>query len=122
MVDILSIVALLVIFLVTRTSPSHLLQYHETTATMDASNLRARHSSSPNDDKAGGYGYDYEYEQTGQIRGIETDPQTSLHRGLKARHISMIAIGGAIGTGCMNLPSSSPFFASAHSKPAPMLT
>jgi yeast amino acid transporter len=72
---------------------------------MDASNLRARHSSSsPNDDKAGGYGYDYGYEQTGQIRGIETDPQTSLHRGLKARHISMIAIGGAIGTGCMNLP------------------
>ncbi len=25
--------------------------------------------------------------------------QTSLHRGLKARHITMIAIGGAIGTG-----------------------
>lgn len=24
---------------------------------------------------------------------------TSLHRGLKARHITMIAIGGAIGTG-----------------------
>ncbi|KAB8346145.1 hypothetical protein FH972_023191 [Carpinus fangiana] len=27
------------------------------------------------------------------------DPRTSLHRGLKARHITMIAIGGAIGTG-----------------------
>lgn len=33
------------------------------------------------------------------IRGIETDPNTSLHRGLKARHITMIAIGGALGTG-----------------------
>ncbi|KAH6687252.1 amino acid permease [Plectosphaerella plurivora] len=33
------------------------------------------------------------------IRGIETDPETSLERGLKARHITMIAIGGAIGTG-----------------------
>lgn len=27
------------------------------------------------------------------------DPHSSLHRGLKARHITMIAIGGAIGTG-----------------------
>jgi amino acid transporter len=26
-------------------------------------------------------------------------PETKLHRGLKARHITMIAIGGAIGTG-----------------------
>lgn len=33
------------------------------------------------------------------IRGLETDPETSLHRGLRARHITMIAIGGAIGTG-----------------------
>jgi amino acid transporter len=33
------------------------------------------------------------------IRGLETDPDTMLHRGLKARHITMIAIGGAIGTG-----------------------
>ena len=30
---------------------------------------------------------------------MESDPSTSLHRGLKARHISMIAIGGALGTG-----------------------
>lgn len=36
---------------------------------------------------------------TGRIRGLETSPETSLHRGLKARHITMIAIGGAIGTG-----------------------
>jgi len=28
-----------------------------------------------------------------------TSEHTSLHRGLKARHITMIAIGGAIGTG-----------------------
>ncbi|OAQ63092.2 dicarboxylic amino acid permease [Pochonia chlamydosporia 170] len=34
-----------------------------------------------------------------QIRGLETSPETSLHRGLKARHITMIAIGGALGTG-----------------------
>ena len=33
------------------------------------------------------------------IRGLETSPETSLERGLKARHITMIAIGGAIGTG-----------------------
>ncbi|KAF7551262.1 hypothetical protein G7Z17_g5117 [Cylindrodendrum hubeiense] len=33
------------------------------------------------------------------IAGLETSPETSLHRGLKARHITMIAIGGAIGTG-----------------------
>jgi len=34
-----------------------------------------------------------------RIRGLETDPDTMLHRGLRARHITMIAIGGAIGTG-----------------------
>ncbi|KAK7420583.1 amino acid transporter [Neonectria magnoliae] len=33
------------------------------------------------------------------IQGLETSPETSLHRGLQARHITMIAIGGAIGTG-----------------------
>ncbi|EGR44381.1 uncharacterized protein TRIREDRAFT_23415 [Trichoderma reesei QM6a] len=33
------------------------------------------------------------------IHGLETSASTSLHRGLKARHISMIAIGGALGTG-----------------------
>lgn len=33
------------------------------------------------------------------IRGLETSEHTALHRGLKARHISMIAIGGALGTG-----------------------
>lgn len=33
------------------------------------------------------------------IAGMETSAETSLHRGLQARHITMIAIGGAIGTG-----------------------
>ncbi|KAJ3539317.1 hypothetical protein NM208_g5536 [Fusarium decemcellulare] len=32
-------------------------------------------------------------------RGLETSPETSLQRGLQARHITMIAIGGAVGTG-----------------------
>ncbi|PFH61072.1 hypothetical protein XA68_18280 [Ophiocordyceps unilateralis] len=31
--------------------------------------------------------------------GVETSPETSLHRGLRARHITMLAIGGALGTG-----------------------
>lgn len=53
-----------------------------------------------------GYGHDAEKFSTGagdfenvHIRGLETSAETSLHRGLKARHISMIAIGGALGTG-----------------------
>jgi yeast amino acid transporter len=36
---------------------------------------------------------------TQHIHGIELEEGTRLHRGLKARHITMIAIGGAIGTG-----------------------
>ena len=31
--------------------------------------------------------------------GGEADPATGLHRGLRARQVTMIAIGGAIGTG-----------------------
>lgn len=38
-------------------------------------------------------------EHYAHVRGIETDPETALHRGLQARHITMIAIGGALGTG-----------------------
>ena len=34
-----------------------------------------------------------------EIRGLETSPLTKLERGLKPRHLSMIAIGGALGTG-----------------------
>lgn len=33
------------------------------------------------------------------VQGIESDPASQLHRGLQARHVSMIAIGGALGTG-----------------------
>ncbi|GAO17912.1 uncharacterized protein UV8b_00398 [Ustilaginoidea virens] len=40
----------------------------------------------------------HQYENV-EIRGLETDPETMLHKGLKARHITMIAIGGALGTG-----------------------
>jgi amino acid permease len=32
------------------------------------------------------------------VRGVEVQEGTRLHRGLKARHITMIAIGGAIGS------------------------
>jgi hypothetical protein len=73
---------------------------------MDGDTLRARHSSSSphHNEKAVSYGdYDLGHEQQ-HVRGIETAADTSLHRGLKARHISMIAIGGAIGTGCMFYP------------------
>lgn len=43
-------------------------------------------------------------EEYGQVAvddtaNISAAEHTSLHRGLKARHITMIAIGGAIGTG-----------------------
>lgn len=66
-----------------------------------------KHSPNPQD---GGYGVekstspthggaDYDTKQDLHIRGLETSPETSLERGLKARHITMIAIGGAIGTG-----------------------
>lgn len=68
---------------------------------MESGSMRSRHSSSgsPNGGKEGGLYTEDDY-QHGHVRGIETSAETSLHRGLKARHISMIAIGGAIGTGC----------------------
>jgi amino acid transporter len=43
-----------------------------------------------------------EYQQNVDIAGadnFEDDSHHHLHRGLKARQITMIAIGGAIGTG-----------------------
>ena len=49
-------------------------------------------------EKVAGYPTDTEVGRV-QVRGIEFDPETALQRGLKARHITMIAIGGAIGTG-----------------------
>ncbi|KAI1504166.1 dicarboxylic amino acid permease [Biscogniauxia marginata] len=59
---------------------------------------RASSSESPsgNKEKIGYSDVDIDH---ANIRGLETSPETSLHRGLKARHITMIAIGGAIGTG-----------------------
>lgn len=45
----------------------------------------------------GGIGTTGSGELTGE--GNQIDAEHSLHRGLKARHITMIAIGGAIGTG-----------------------
>lgn len=39
------------------------------------------------------------HDRTVEVRGHEVSADTALHRGLKARHITMIAIGGAIGTG-----------------------
>lgn len=65
---------------------------------MDSSGIVHRSSSS----EKGGFDNqkpsDYDLENV-HIRGLETSAETSLHRGLKARHITMIAIGGAIGTG-----------------------
>ena len=52
------------------------------------------HGSGPEVEKHSPHGY---AEDGG--RGLETSEETSLHRGLKARHITMIAIGGALGTG-----------------------
>lgn len=40
-----------------------------------------------------------DHDATTHIVGHEVAADTALHRGLKARHITMIAIGGAIGTG-----------------------
>uniref|UniRef100_A0A8H7NBY2 Amino acid permease/ SLC12A domain-containing protein n=1 Tax=Bionectria ochroleuca TaxID=29856 RepID=A0A8H7NBY2_BIOOC len=44
---------------------------------------------------------DPEKPRNDSIRGLETSVETSLHKELKARHISMIAIGGALGTGLL---------------------
>lgn len=38
-------------------------------------------------------------ENSGDFKESEQDEPVQLHRELKSRHISMIAIGGAIGTG-----------------------
>lgn len=43
--------------------------------------------------------FDSDEDRTAVIQGHEVGSGTALHRGLKARHITMIAIGGAIGTG-----------------------
>ncbi|TDZ16012.1 Dicarboxylic amino acid permease [Colletotrichum orbiculare MAFF 240422] len=60
--------------------------------------LVKRTSSSEGAEKTGYKTETYDTDNV-HIRGLETSAETSLHRGLKARHITMIAIGGAIGTG-----------------------
>jgi len=42
---------------------------------------------------------DEDYAAVADARWEEENHHVDLHRGLKARHITMIAIGGAIGTG-----------------------
>ncbi|KND88330.1 Dicarboxylic amino acid permease [Tolypocladium ophioglossoides CBS 100239] len=63
----------------------------------DSDDIRARHAPKGHDAEKGSLKQN-PYENV-HIRGIETSPETSLHKGLKARHITMIAIGGALGTG-----------------------
>ncbi|KAH8169386.1 amino acid permease domain-containing protein [Sarocladium implicatum] len=58
------------------------------------------HSSGLGDHEKHGNAEDLRHNYDGtHIRGFETAEGTRLHRGLKARHITMIAIGGALGTG-----------------------
>jgi amino acid transporter len=61
----------------------------------NSSNGSREKGSYPNDGK-------YNPDHTVNISGagdIEDDESNNLHRGLKSRQITMIAIGGAIGTG-----------------------
>ena len=63
--------------------------------------IHNRYSSSPDADNMEKYGQDQSAEpvdshSAGHVS--ENGPGQSLHRGLKARHITMIAIGGAIGS------------------------
>ncbi|PNY26212.1 Dicarboxylic amino acid permease [Tolypocladium capitatum] len=64
----------------------------------DADGIHARRVPGASDPETGSLREKDSYRDA-HIRGIETSPETSLHRGLKARHITMIAIGGALGTG-----------------------
>ena len=97
------------------------MAYHRRSGNPDDTELGIGHStskdnsmsSSNNHHPVGGDGVNekkasYEQHELRQFDSIgpgqtyeaqETDAASSLHRGLKARHISMIAIGGAIGTG-----------------------
>lgn len=67
---------------------------------MDSGALRRQTSSDDNqNEKHSGEAGHSANNVADTILGHETNPETSLHRGLQARHITMIAIGGAIGTG-----------------------
>ncbi|KAJ9604852.1 amino acid transporter [Cladophialophora chaetospira] len=58
-------------------------------------------SSSPDAENTEKYVQERGFEPVDSHRAVHVEPQPgeSLHRGLKSRHITMIAIGGAIGTG-----------------------
>lgn len=64
-----------------------------------------RSSASSSDGANAEYGKTEYAAQTGEMPhvaadgGVEYTDHQHLHRGLKSRHITMIAIGGAIGTG-----------------------
>lgn len=61
-----------------------------------------RHSNSSSDGANAEYGKEYETGTTPVVdssEGAVEHQEGHLHRGLKSRHITMIAIGGAIGTG-----------------------
>ena len=63
---------------------------------------RSSHSSdgtSPHHDKEANYTTAVDVPAVGSDGVVEYGDHNHLHRGLKSRHITMIAIGGAIGTG-----------------------
>lgn len=66
-------------------------------------NTYRKEDSSPDMEEKGEYDTRHEQVERTQpdqhVHGIEYQEGTRLHRGLKARQITMIAIGGAIGTG-----------------------
>ncbi|EXJ91964.1 hypothetical protein A1O3_00514 [Capronia epimyces CBS 606.96] len=64
----------------------------------------SQHSPSPPPDAIEKTGYTEQPQAvssltSGHTHGVHHEESSHLHRGLKARHITMIAIGGAIGTG-----------------------
>lgn len=61
-----------------------------------ADNIKYDHSSEGGSPERKGYSPDVNIASGAQF---EEDSHHHLHRGLKARQITMIAIGGAIGTG-----------------------
>ena len=65
----------------------------------DSDGIHARHVAKSHDAEKGSIQQGKGAYDGLEIRGIETSAETSLHKGLKARHITMIAIGGALGTG-----------------------
>lgn len=61
--------------------------------------IRPDNSSGSSHEKKGYDEYPQEVHSHDHVDHEVEDPESSLHRGLKARQITMIAIGGAIGTG-----------------------